>query len=69
VLLNLTGAARTEWRISFTTLCIALLLSAPVGWNHGATGLAVLFSAVIALKHTASWLAVRRHLKKGVFSS
>ena len=68
ILLNLTGAARIEWRLSFLSLCIALLLSAPVGWSHGAAGLAVLFSTVIAFKHIASWLAAQRHLKIGIFN-
>ena len=66
ILLNLTGAARTEWRISLASLCAALLLTVPVGANYGAIGLAILFSAVIAIKNIASWLAARHHIVVGV---
>ncbi len=68
ILLNLTGAARTEWRISITALCVALLFSVPIGGHFGATGLAILFSVVLALKNAASWLAARRHITNGVIS-
>jgi O-antigen/teichoic acid export membrane protein len=66
ILLNMSGAARTEWRISLLSLCTALLLTMPVGGTYGATGLAILFSAVIAAKNIASWLAARHHLVSGV---
>ena len=68
ILLNMTGAARTEWRISLASLCVALLLTVPVGGAYGATGLAILFSAVIATKNIVSWLAARRHLVSGVMN-
>lgn len=68
ILLNMSGAARTEWRISLASLCIALLLTVPVGGSYGATGLAILFSTVIALKNIASWLSARHHLVSGEFS-
>jgi O-antigen/teichoic acid export membrane protein len=65
VLLNLTGAARTEWRISLAALGLAVLLAAPAGSSHGATGLAVSFAVIITLKNIASWLAARRHITYG----
>jgi len=68
ILLNMSGAARTEWRISLASLCVALLLTVPVGGSYGAIGLAILFSTVIALKNIASWLAARRYLVSGVFN-
>lgn len=69
ILLNMTGAARTEWRISLLSLCAALLLIVPVGGKYGANGLAILFSAVIASKNIASWLAARHHLVSGVVTN
>jgi len=66
ILLNLTGGARREWRISLASLGAALLLTVPVGSTYGAIGLAILFSAVIAIKNIASWLAARHHIVVGV---
>jgi O-antigen/teichoic acid export membrane protein len=68
ILLNMTAAAKIEWRVSLVALVTAVLLALPVGWNFGATGLAVLFSAVICLKNSASWIAARRHITHGEFN-
>ena len=62
VLLNMAGGAARETRALAVSLFIAVAAAPVVGSLHGAAGLAVLFSAVLAGKNLASYLAVSRFL-------
>ena len=63
VLLNMAGAARRELTTLVLALAVAAACSLWVGPRYGAIGLALVFSATIALKNLASY-AMARHLLK-----
>lgn len=63
VLLNMAGAARRELITLALALAVALAGSLWVGPRYGAIGLALVFSATIALKNLASYLMARHLLK------
>jgi O-antigen/teichoic acid export membrane protein len=63
VLLNMAGAARRELTTLVLALAIAVACSLWVGPRYGAIGLALVFSATIALKNLASYTMARHLLK------
>jgi hypothetical protein len=65
VLLNMSGAARLETRALIAALLLGAVAAPPVGALYGASGLAVLFSALIAVKNTVSFAAARLFLARG----
>lgn len=65
VLLNMAGAARLETHALLAALVITAVAAPPVGAVHGAPGLALLLSAVIAVKNSFSYLAARLFLSRG----
>lgn len=64
VLLNMSGAADREMRTLVVALSLALLCAPLIGAAYGATGLAWLFSAMLAAKNLASYWLANKHLKR-----
>ena len=62
VLMNMAGVASRELLTLVIAIAAALAGSAWVGPTYGVTGLAVVFSASIALKNIASYALARHHL-------